>query len=168
MELKIGDYGKILFEQMVNSNGIDRWESIREKAEPLVRELIKLNSEMDGGGYQLVGYTDETGKQKLPNHKRIRLSQEKLWKVNINELKKGDKIWILDDGYEMYIGENDPGVVDSVSENHVYLELYNWESYIQKINKKGECLRAPDDWSENEELYSSDRYWLEQADKLMI
>ena len=132
MELKIGDYGRALFEQMINStqtavlvDGIGHWESIREKAEPLVRELIKLNSEMGGGGYQLVGYTDETGKQKLPNHKRIRLSQEKLWKVNINELKKGDKIWLLDDEPEMYIGESDPGIVDSVSENHVYLELYN-------------------------------------------
>ncbi len=173
MEIEIGDYGKYLFQQMVKEEQYrtnDHWESIRKKAEPLVRELIKLNSAMKGGGYKLVGYVDDSGKTKLPDHKRIKLVQEKLWKVSSDKLKTGDKIWLLEDEPEMYIGQDDPGKVDDVTDKNVYVELYNWEEYTQKLEKNKDyfVLRAPKDWDDNEELYSSDEYWLQQADKLGI
>lgn len=171
MELTIGDYGKYLFEQMTKDkkhNNSDHWESIRKKSEPLVRELIKLNSEMKGGGYILVGYVDESGKEKLPDHKRILLAQEKLWNVKVSKLAKGDRVWLNGDEPEMYIGQDEPGVVEAVSKEWVYVTLRNWEDYTKKIHTHAEVLRAPKDWMKNEELYSSDKYWLEQADKLGI
>lgn len=170
MELKVGEYGRHLFEIMTSKKNSqsDHWESIRKKAEPLVRELIKLNSEMKGGGYQIVGYTDESGKEKLSEFKRIEMAQDKLWKVKASSLKKGDKVWLFGDEPEMYIRETEPGTVEEVGKEWIYVELYDWEEYTKKIHKHAEVLRAPKDWKKKEELYTSDEYWLKQADKLKI
>ena len=172
MELTVAEYGRHLFSTMLSKNGSsgEHWESIREKAEPLVRQLIKLNSEMKNGGYNLVGYVDEYGKEKLPDHKRISLTQEKLWKVSTSELKQGDKIWLINEEPEMYIGETDPAPVDEITDKNVYITLNHWDDYTEKLknSKSYFVLRAPKDWSKNQELYSSDEYWLEQADKLGI
>lgn len=172
MEIKASEYGMYLFNSMLQKKGStsEHWESIREKAEPLVRELIRLNSEMKGGGYKLTGYVDEDGKEKLTDQQRIKIVQEKLWKVSTLDLKVGDKIWLIDEEPEMYIRENSPAPVDDITAKNVYVTLKDWEDYTQKLVKSKTyfVLRAPDDWNEKEELYSSDEYWLEQADKLGI
>ena len=170
MELEIGEYGGFLFRVMANKpEHMDHWESIRKKAEPLVRELIRLNEEMEGGGYKLVGYAENGGKVKLTNSQRIDYAQEKLWMVSASELKEGDKIWLIDGDIDMYIGQEDPGVVDTIKNGAVYVELKGFgDEFISKISKKDKVYRAPKDWDKKEELYSSDEYWLEQADKLNI
>lgn len=173
MEIDVDDYGKHLFSSMLEKKGTagQHWESIRSKAEPLVRELIRLNSEMKGGGYKLVGYKDESGKEILPDHKRITKAQEELWSVYTADLKVGDRIWLLNDcDFEMHIGEQEPGKVEEVTGKAVYVELYSWEEFTQKLpkNKNTKVLRAPKNWEDKEEEYTSDEYWLKQADKLGI
>lgn len=171
MEITIEEYGKFLFQTMNRENsGSDHWESIRKEAEPLVKELIELNFKMKGGGYKLVGYKDKKGKTVLSDSRRIEIAQEKLWKVSTTELKQGDKIWLIGEEPEMHIGETDPAPVDEITDKNVYITLNNWEDYTQKLSKSKSyfVLRAPKDWNKKEELYSSDKYWLEQADKLKI
>lgn len=171
MEIKIEEYGRHMFSVMTSEpSGSEHWESIRKEAEPLVRQLIALNDKMKGGGYKLTGYIDSTGKKKLPDHERIKLAQEKLWKVSTAELEVGDKIWTINEDLEMHIGETEPGTVEDITAKAVYIELRDWEDYTQKFGKNKDyfVLRAPKDWDKKEDLYSSDKYWLKQADKLGI
>lgn len=172
MEIKVDEFGRYLFSSMLQKKGQagEHWESIRAKAEPLVRELLKLNAEMKGGGYKLVGYVDENGKKTLSNHQRVEAAQLALWKIPSSDLKTGDRIWLINEEPEMHINESEPGVVDDITSKGIYVTLHHWEDYTEKIenSKKYFVFRAPKDWDEKEELYTSDEYWLEQADKLGI
>ncbi len=170
MELTVGDYGSHLFKIMAGKDrSLEHWESIRAKAEPLVRELIRLNSEMSNGGYTIVGYADEKGKSKLSKVERIIEAQKRLWTVKVGKLKEGDRVWVNDGDHEMYIGEQSPAPVHDVTKKGVYIEMQgcNYE-YIITLSKDAEVLRAPKDWDDKEAVYSSGEYWLEQADKLGI
>lgn len=169
MEVRIEEYGKMMFQIMTSENShSEHWESIRKEAEPLVKELIKLNNKMKGGGYKIVGYRDDSGKMNLPTHRRIEIAQEKLWMIKASKLKRGDKIWLFGDEPEMHIGEQSPAIVEDVTKEAVYVEMHDWENYTKKLGKDYEVLKAPKDWEENEDLYSSEKYWLKQADKLGI
>ena len=170
MELTIDEYGKYLFHVMTKekySSG-SHWESIRKEAEPLVRQLIELNKKMEGGGYKLVGYVDESGKKILSDHERVCKAQDKLWKTTASTLKKGDKIWLYGGDRDMHIGEDEPAVVETVTKEWIYIMVKDWEDVTEKIHKRAIVYKAPKDWSKKEELYSSDEFWLEQADKLGI
>lgn len=169
-EIDVGAYGRMMFEQMTsaNSNNIDHWESIRAKAEPLVRELIKLNEEMKPTGYNILGYS-EKGKKKLSKHERIDAAQEKLWKVEASTLKVGDLVWLVDSDHEMYIVQSQPCPVEYKKKDTIGVSIDMWgEDVIVKIHKTDEVFKAPADFDEKEELYTSEKYWLKQADKLGI
>lgn len=172
MEIKIGHYGRMMFEIMTGKDsGLQHWESIRARAEPLVRELLRLNEEMKpNGGYQITGYINEKGKKKLSKHERIDLAQQKLWGVPAEELKVGDKVWLPSStDHEMYVGQNSPCPVEFIKGDIVGVEVDMWgEEIIVKIHKSTKVLRAPNDWKEKEPLYCSDEYWLEQAEKFNL
>lgn len=173
MEMTLFDYGGHLFNVMASNEirYIKHWESIREKAEPLVRKLIRLNNEMEGGGYQIVGYTDVGGKKKLSKYERIDRSQKKLWGVKASKLKIGERVWLCNnEEHEMYINQNeDPVYVHDISKKGIYIEMLGLGGeYIITIPKNELVLKAPDDFDLKLEEYCSEKYWLEQADKLGI
>jgi hypothetical protein len=161
-EISIGEYGSYLFESVVSPQpSADHWESIRAKAEPLVRQLIALNEEMTGGGYKLTGYVKD-GKEQLASHQRIAQAQEQLWSVPNVQLKVGDKVWLED----QYILDQNP--VPVLFENNHSIAIQRELGWIEKFNRIGTVLKAPDDWEENQDQYQTRKYWLEQADKLGI
>ncbi len=174
MEISIGDYGRMMFEMMTATDDYppDHWLSIKLDAEPLVRRLIALNTEMevDGkkGGYKIVGYK-EGDKKKLSEYERIVLAQKKMLTVKAKSLKEGDRIWYSDGDIEMHIGEQDPAPVIDVTKKAVYVEMdgCNYE-YIVQVGKEEDVLKAPEDWHAHSEKYGSAEYWLEQADRLGI
>jgi hypothetical protein len=179
MEIKIGDYGRMLFENFATAkygpdsdhwdNMPEHWRSIAAKAIPLIQQLIALNDEMvvDGkpGGYKLTGHV-VAGKKQLTNFERIRQAQKQLWGVQAKKCKEGDLVWLIYD-HDMYIGQNDPCTVEFKKKGYLGVEVRHMGGYhIDKIPDTEVVLRAPKDWEDNEELYTSDKYWLEQADKL--
>jgi len=178
MEITVGDYGRAMFEMMMsypknNPNGYydpPHWASIREKAEPLVRELLRLNEEMKPSGYRLIGYTDNTGKIHLPKHERAQLAQKQLWGVVADTLKIGDRVWLLDSDYDMQVDEQEPGVVEFINEHNVGVEIsgFNHE-FIARVGKKQTVIKAPSDWDDEDGNEKYDfTWWLEQADRLGI
>ncbi len=182
MEVSVGDYGRMIFEMTIGDGYAGRrddlpvhWASIFDKAEPLVRQLLALNEEMvgeTGKGYKITGYIKEGGKKVRPDHERIQMAQEALWKVKASTLKEGDLIWLLDSDHEMYIGENPPVSVQDVSKKCVYVEMQgcNYE-YTVQVDLGDDVLNAPDDWDgegwEQSQKYGDD-YWLAKADELGI
>lgn len=170
MEISIGDYGRHLFEQMTNKkNGLSHWDSIRAEAKPLVEKLLELNQKMEGGGYQIIGIKDKSGKKVLSQAARIKKAQMQ-WECEAGTLKEGDRIWLHDNyDHEMYIGQNDPVEVMDITKKGIYLEMngFNCE-YVQQISVDEKVLKAPADFLDKEDEYTSDEYWLEQADKMGI
>ena len=172
MEVNIGDYGRMMFEMMTGtrSNMPDHWESISKEAEPLVRQLIDLNIKMKNGGYNIVGYKDKEGKKKLSKFERIKQAQ-KAWEVSADTLKEGDQIWLVStySDHEMYIGQDDPVIVQDVTKNGVYVEMqgcnYEFTTCVRLTDK---VLKAPADFDDREDEYGSDEYWLGVAEKLGI
>lgn len=145
------------------------WASIREKAEPLVRELLRLNSEMKPGGYRIIGYTDASGKKQLSDHQQVRNAQKELWGIKASEATENDLVWLIDSDYEMYIEEQPPCSIEYVKKDAIGVNVDIWgDDVTVKVSKNTLILKAPADWKEKEELYSSWNYWLEQADKLGI
>jgi hypothetical protein len=163
MELTIEQYGQHLFGAMVGSKNHsppEHWESIRAKAEPLVRQLIALNAEMKGGGYTLVGYT-ENGKEIKSELERIREAQAQTWLVTASTLKEGDHIWIEED----WVSEEEPSKVEFIRKGKVAVDHHG---ELVRLSGYEEVLKAPDDWDDKQELYQSKKFWLEIADKLGI
>ncbi len=172
MEVTIGEYGRMMFEMMVGGkkNMPDHWKSIANKAEPLVRELIKLNDEMKPGSYDIIGYKGTDGKKKLSKHERIRLAQKRLWGTKAGTLKEGERLWLCSNyDIEMYIGEQSPAPVEFVKKDSIAIEMQgcNYE-YMVRVDADELVLKAPDDFFDKEEEYTSDKFWLEQADELGI
>ena len=147
METTIGNYGRMIFEMMCVKNGLpDHWESIKTKAQPLVQELIRLNSEMKPVGYDIIGTYDENGRKKLSKSKRIEIAQEMMWQVEATTLKTKDLVWINSGDYEMYIGQQDPGIVEDVTKKCIYVSTdYFGNSQLTKLFKGDKVLKAPDD-----------------------
>lgn len=169
MEIKIGDYGRMIFEMILGEKNLpDHWKSIHQEAKPLVLQLLSLNEKMENGGYNIVGYQDETGNKKLSEKERLKLTEKELFGVFADQLNKGDYVWLFEDPeFEMYVGEHDPIYVDYVAENFVLLD-HPYDRYSSyKISKKTMVLKAPKDWMQNQSFYSNE-WWLEQADKLGI
>jgi hypothetical protein len=78
-------------------------------------------------------------------------------------------VWTLTGEPEMYVSETEPAKVDAVNEKNVYLEMKGCGGeFMVKIERNKYVLKAPKDWYEKEKKYTSDEYWLEQADKLGI
>jgi len=171
-EIAVGDYGRFMFESMLKETPEQmgkHWASIREKAEPLVRELLRLNSEMKPGSYRIIGYKDATGKEQLADHQRVKKAQEQLWGVKAGELAETDFLWLLDSDYEMHIGEQPPCNIEYIKKDAIGVNVDVWSNDVTvKISKNTLVLKAPTDWEEKEEVYSSWEYWLEQAAKLGI
>lgn len=173
MEITIGDYGRFMFESMLKDTPEQmgtHWASIRVKAEPLVRELLRLNSEMKPDGYRLIGYKDESGKIHLSDHQRVRKAQEQLWGVKAGELTDNDWLWLHDDSdYEMHIGEHQPCRIEYIKNDTIGVNVdIRGHDVIIKVSKNTLVLKAPADWEAKEDVYNSWEYWLEQADKLGI
>ena len=169
MEIEIGDYGQIIFEMMVGDTGElpDHWARARHRAEPLVRQLIRLNGELRLG-YELIGYKDDNGKLILSKAQKIDKAQ-KTWAVPAKELKIGDQVWLLDSRYDnMRIENRQPGTVTHKIKNIITIEILisygRWEA--AKIQEKDYVLKAPPDWEKNQDRYSSDEYWLEIYEQL--
>lgn len=173
MEISIGDYGRHIFDVMAKEDPAhmpDHFKSIREKAEPLVRELLRLNSEMQPSGYRIIGYKDASGKKQLSERQRIAIAQKRLWGVEAGELAETDFLWLYKDlDYEMHVGEQPPCSVEYIKKDTIGVNVDVWSTDVTvKVSKDTLVLRAPADWQENKELYGSWDYWLEQADKLGI
>jgi hypothetical protein len=122
MEVSVGDYGRMMFE-IVHSKKYgdmpDHWKSIAKEAKPLVDQLLALNDKMKGGGYKIVGR--KIGKKKvLSDSQRIKKAQDKLWLTTADKLEEGDHFWLADHyDHEMYIGQDEPLVVDEKTKNGV-------------------------------------------------
>jgi len=89
MEITVGMYGSCIFESMLKETPEQmgaHWASIREKAEPLVRELLRLNSEMKPSSYRIIGLKDASGKEQLSSPQRVRKAQKKLWGIKASEV----------------------------------------------------------------------------------
>ena len=167
MEISIGDYGRMMFEMVAAEKGedmSDHWKSIKEKAQPLVQQLIALNQYL---GYEIVGQL-EGKKRKLSKLDRIREAQKKLWGVKAGKCKIGDLVWEIEE-HDMIVGTNDPCLVEFKKQDCIIIEVpHMGGEHLEKIFDPDVVLRAPKDWKENEELYSSDEYWLGKADELNI
>jgi hypothetical protein len=177
MEITIGDYGCMIFEMMTGQSRLrnmpEHWASIAKEATPLVEQLLALNQKMKSreGGYSIVGYKDKTGKVVRSEHERISMAQKKSWCATAGELKEGDLFWVNDgrSDIEMYIGQDDPVQVDEITKKGVYFEMQHCGGeHTEKIGLDTKVLKAPADFEEKEDLYTSKKYWLEQADKMGI
>lgn len=177
MEISVSDYGRMMFELMVGDSPYPmppHWESIKEKATPLVQALIRLNEEMDNGGYKIHGYLKE-GKPILSTYQAIRLAQNQAWGCKASELKKGDYVWLVDnDEYEMYVGQSDPGHVDYV-DHEKGLIVVSVDRLTLKLWANELVLKAPEDFGDYHPVhrphtpdYESDDYWLQKAKELGI
>lgn len=179
MEISVGDFGRMIFEQTVGEKCTDppeHWKSIQAEAEPLVRKLLALNKKMivDGkpGGYEVHGYVEKgKGKKKkvLSKDQRIKLAQEKVMEVSASTLKEGDRIWLNHDyDIEMYFREHEPVTVDIVKGDTIIVAHPYERHGVYKIHAKDQVLLAPKDWDEKEDEYHKDEYWLAKADELGI
>jgi len=176
MELRIGDYGRHIFDIM--TRGEDRacgkhWKSIRAKAIPLVKQLIDLNKEMEGGGYDLIDYNINFHNAELPKEERASdyeiacRMQEKLFGVKAGDLKPGDWAWLnteqsipFEDGLQVKMTD--------VLENCVLFEHedYHELAYV-KIPKDQIVIRFPDEDDEDYDAYFIGHdYWLKKAEEL--
>jgi hypothetical protein len=171
MEVKIGDYGRMMFEMMeegkLSGHLPPHWESIREKAQPLVKQLIALNDEMVGGGYVIVGRKVK-GKKVLSKAERIKRAQKKLWEVEASTLEVGDRVF-YDEGEEASFVDDGcgPWEVEDVSTKGIYIDVQHCGGWhTARIGRDEKVIKAPKDWYENETY--TDEWWLEQADKLGI
>lgn len=168
METSIGEYGKMMFEQMIGVSDQyrgrpDHWESIREKAEPLVRELVKLNEEMTGGGYTLVGYKTKDNKPVKTSYQRIDEAQVKMWGINPNDVKDGDRIFFRGGDIGYAYGDYDTPVHAKLIDGSLYVE-HLWGKGYMPVD--GQIIKVPDDFDEYNDKYWSDEYWLKIADDL--
>lgn len=166
-ELSVGDYGRRLFQIMTDDNShVDHWESIREKAEPLVRQLIALNSEMKGGGYKITGYKTGRGKKILSNEQRIELAQRNHLGIEIGKCKEGDYVWLIDN-FELSMPPNecDPVMVDGLYKNSVMVQHPRLRDALFEVDVNEIVIRSPDGCTT---LTYTDEYWLSKADELGI
>lgn len=170
MELTLQDYAKHLFFAMNQEPGTApaHWESIRAKAQPLVEQLIALNDEMVNGGYSIIGHKVK-GKKVLSKAERIRRTKLKMWGVeDLHSLKEGDYIWADDDDQGCTLDDDSPVRVEERTAKCIYIEVpHCGGEHIARIGYGTTVLKAPEDWDENE-MYNSEEWWLEQADKLGI
>jgi hypothetical protein len=166
MEISIGDYGRMMFEEMTSAkSGCLHWDSIRDEAKPLVHKLLELNNKMKNAPYQIVGIK-ENGKKVLSKAKRIEKAQVQMWGYKACVLKEGDYVWLNDNNdHEMYIRQDDPVKVIDITKKGIYLAMHD---IIERINIDENILLAPADFHGKEESYTSDEYWLKQADALGI
>ncbi len=168
IELTPEQYASHLFSTMLDKSGSGspHWESIRAKAEPLVRQLIALNDEMKGGGYVITGIEKiVNGKTKviLPKHERVRLAREKLWGCTAGDCKKGDCVWRTHD-YDNPVEDVEASnceTVDDVRTDCVVVETSIWgQRGLKKVSNDEIVLRAPKElveaWHKQRTLSPSD------------
>ncbi len=126
MEIDVGNYGRMIFE-LVLSNKCQtcpkHWESIMDKAKPLVKELLALNDEMKVDGreskYTITGQVGE--KYFMTESEKIETAMQKTLEVSVEQLKEGDFVF------------------NTFSTNHSLIEVvYNNElAHVVEITKKG-------------------------------
>jgi hypothetical protein len=171
MEVSVENYGGMMFSNAFTPEGYylpDHWASIMDEARPHINALIALNDKMINGGYEIVGIPDKKGKPKLSNSQRISLAKQKFWRISASDLVENDLVWLTRFEPEMYIGEHDPCQIEFLK-NGVGVITDVWgEEVIIRLEKNEEVLRAPKDFSEKQDYYTSDEYWLEKADELGI
>lgn len=157
MDIQIGDYGRMIFEQMLhagrNPMPLSHWESIRKEAEPLVRQLLALNSKMKGVEYKIRGRYD--GQEHYSDDEKIRKMINELLGVSAQTLKPGD---IVCDTPECDVSEHDldsQTEVDAIGRCGVYL------SNGQSLDPYDTIIKIPDDWHDKREEYTSPKFWLD-------
>ena len=166
MEITVGEYGRTIFEMMTSKTTLpNHWKSIESEAKPLVEQLIALNEKVKI--YEIINL-EVKGKRKLTRRERIEKAQTELWSVKASSLKEGDLIW-FDGENNMQIGQDNPVSVYEVTKKNIYVEVpvMGGEIY-QPIDPNTFVLKAPEDWETYEEMYLSDQYWLDHADKMGI
>jgi hypothetical protein len=171
MEIGVEFYGQMIFSNAFIQEGYARpehWESIMEEARPHIDALLALNEKMTDGGYEITGIPDKSGKRKLDKYKRMEIAQNKAWLVTADKLVEGDLIWLTRLEPEMHIGEHEPCHIE-ISNKGVSIITDSWgEEVLLRLGQKEEVLRAPKDYAEREDYYTSDEYWLEKAKELGI
>ena len=155
MEVTFGDYGRMMFENMLNpGRQIPHWESIRAEAEPLVRQLVELNSKMSTGGYQLYGHIN--GKEVFRKSDYASEAIKLTWGVPVSKLKKGDLVCVTcNDVTPMSL--EDHLRIDAIGDRYIYGD----NGYALDIDDM--AIKIPDDWDENYKQYISEKYWLDIA-----
>ena len=98
------------------------------------------------------------------------MAQKRLWGVKAGTLKEGDKLWLCSNyDVEMYIGEQSPAPVEFVKKDSIAIEMEGMNcEYMIRVDAQELVLKAPDDFNDKEDVYTSDKFWLEQADELGI
>lgn len=183
-EQDVSEFGKYLFFAMVgHKDGYggteDGWEKIREEAEPLVRQLIAIEERVNGT--QFINYKKSDGGIVYSKAARIRKAQEKLWKVDVEDLKEGDMIWFEGGDQECALGDYEPMKVDFVKDGCAYMDMGRAGIYkITPTMKWVTIFRAPADYKEKDVVttkdgiehyaneYDEESYWLKKADNLGI
>jgi hypothetical protein len=170
-EVTVGSYGRMIFEMCLGrdqTNLPEHFQSIIDKAKPLVQQLLDLNDEMKPNGYKIHGYKDKKGKPILSRHQRIKKAQERMMGTTAGKCKKGDRIWLVDNDVEMCVGEHMPVEVEVKDKNCIYVDHpFGRGGESLKLSLKDKVLKAPDDWSEDAQYGKyTDDYWLAQAEEL--
>jgi len=168
-EITIQQYGQMLFGNAYAPCSFpEHWASIMDEALPYVHALVALNDKMANGGYEITGIPGKNGKTKLDTYERIKLARKKSWMVRVKDLVEGDLIWLTRSEPEMYIGEQEPCPIEFLK-NGVSVIIDNWgQEVLLRLKKDEEVFRAPKDFAEKEDYYTSNEYWLEKADELGI
>lgn len=114
MEISVGNFGRMMFEVMLGGGKHipEHWDSIRSEVEPLVRQLLMLNSKMAGGGYQIYGYVGDDGEMVLSEFEKSKMEFYKNC-VEADSLDIGDE-FLLDADQES------PFVVIDITSDWVY------------------------------------------------
>lgn len=165
MEISVGDFGRMIFEQTVGEKYADppeHWKSIMAEAEPLVRKLLALNKKMtvDGkpNGYKIYGYVEKVkGKKKkvLSDRQKIEAAQKRVL-VEAGTLQEEDRFWLFNNyDHEMYLGQDEPLVVGEVTKKAVYFEMSHLGGHhTESISLTEKVLKAPDFFKAEEEICS--------------
>lgn len=155
MEIKLGDYARMIFESVMEPQRYSQnhWNSIREEATPLVKQLIALNDKMTDP-YKIIG----TEKHKLSETERIAEAVRREWECNANEIAIGDQIWIPHQDINVY---DEPAEVTDISSKMIYVmygyQLLSFPTNIKVIKHRGEDHPLDDRV-----------FWLQKADQLGI
>lgn len=166
IEVSVGDYGKMLFDMLLEPNGHlpDHWKSIKKEAVPHLKALIALNDKMKGGGYTITGIKKK-GRKVLPKHERIAQAIKAAWIFPTNKLKDGDRYILTNEVFEI---QNEDWwhyhlkvVVVGVT-GLVYGETS--DKLLQRVYDQ-EVIRIPEDYES--ERYNDD-YWLKIAEVMKI
>ena len=170
MEIDVGNYGRMVFE-LVLSNKCQtypkHWESIIDKAKPLVEKLLALNDEMKVDGrenkYTIIGQVGE--KYFMSESEKIETAMQKTLEVSIEQLKEGDFVFntfspscsLIEAVYDNKLGH-----VVEITKKGIYLEI---RLYSEDVVKFFPFSISPTFYKYKYEDKGSD-FWLKKAHKL--